>query len=118
MEFNPYESPKPSTHLRRNSRSLLLRLLAIGFWLAATLPVMAFLSIVNRPEVAQRHAQSPPLSIAIHVILFALPAIGFAMLGIACWRRSGWLGFCGIAAFMPVILVTIAAFSRMWQQAG
>lgn len=109
---NPYKSPAPNVGDERGIGTLLLRIFAIGCWLASLLPVFGFLLVVNRPELVEKRAQNPPLFLGVCVVMFVLPPLGLALLGIASWWRARWIAVLGLAAFLPIVLWTLAA--RFW----
>ena len=109
MDVNPYRSPTTSGGERSTLGIALLRVLAVACWVAALLPILGFLSVINRPEIAEKSEQHFPLFVGLNVIMFALPALGFALLGVASWRRSQSFLIAGIVAFLPIALATLAA---------
>jgi hypothetical protein len=112
MVQNPYESPAPSAKPPVRPSRLLFRILAIFFWLLSLLTVWAFLSVVSLPQNLERRTSDPALFWGLCAIMFALPAIGLVLLGIASWWRVRWLAYVGIAAFGPIILATIYGLIR------
>ena len=74
--MNPYESPAPSAGQRSGIGTVLLRVLAVGCWIASLLPVLAFLSIMNRPEIIERRVLNLPLFLAVNIAVVILPPWG------------------------------------------
>src|SRR5262245_30749651 len=109
MEDNPYASPKPEINQPPDTGRLLLRLLAVCFWLMSLLLVFGIVTSWNRPEITARSAENPVFAAAIWTVGFILPALGLAVLGLASWRRRWVLAFIGLAGFMP-LLVFISYF--------
>ncbi len=107
MDGNPYQSPAPVAS-RSSVGGLLLRLLAVGCWLAALLPVAGFLLIVNRPDNAARREANFPLYVAVCVAMFLLPSLELVMLGVASWWRVRWVAIAGAMAFAPIVLWSLA----------
>jgi hypothetical protein len=108
MDLNPYASPSPTTTLPTRLLVVWLRFVAIGFWLASLFPTLAFVLMVNRPEIVQR-ADNPLLHFPSAVIVFALPAIGFLLLGVASWWRVRALAIMGLASLIPIALIALFA---------
>jgi hypothetical protein len=109
MDLNPYQTPAPDSAQLKRSAPLWSRLVAVGCWLSSLFPVVAFLSVVNHPGLAERRAQHLLLFVVVNIVAFALPTIGLAVLGTASWRRSRRLALAGAAAFLPIFLWTMAA---------
>jgi hypothetical protein len=109
MESNPYASPKPEGNASPYLARLLLRFVAVFLWLTSLFLVLGIVSIWNRPEIAARTADNPSLAAVVWAAGMILPALGFAILGLASWRRRWGLALLGLlAGFMP--LVTFIAF--------
>src|SRR5438132_8216483 len=105
MDLNPYASPVPAERSRaRGLGRLLLRFVAICLWLASLFLVLGIVTNWNRPEITARSAQNPILAAVIWVVGFVLPAVGFALLGFASWRRRWTLALIGVASFIPLLL--------------
>jgi len=109
MASNPYESPTPDASRHSTTATVLRYLIAIGCWFASLLLPLAYLLIAGRPEIVARRDDNLLLFVAIFGTMFGLPAIGLVLLGAASWRRSKWLALAGLIAFLPIILLTLAA---------
>jgi hypothetical protein len=100
---NPYESPAPDAGQHSTLATALRYLVAIAFWLASLLPVLAYFLIASRPDIVAKRDANLPMCVAVCGTMFALPAIGLALFGAAIWRRSKWLALAGSAGFLPII---------------
>ena len=109
MAPNPYQSPRLA-ETTSDRRKLLFRLVALGCWVLALLPVVGFLSIMSRVEVTERFKENPVLAVTVTIVGFGLPALGLALLGLGSWRRSAWLALAGLLPFLAMISWFLVVF--------
>ena len=83
---------------------MLLRFVAVCLWLVSLCMIYGMVSTWNRPELAARRAENPTLATVVYVVGMALPALGFALLGFACWLRRWTIFATGSCAFLPLVL--------------
>jgi len=100
---NPYESPRSAENTSQGRRTVLFRVVAVACWILALLPVLGFLSIVGRVDVAEKFKANPVLAVTVTMVGFGLPVLGLALLGLGSWRRSGWLALAGVLPFVAII---------------
>jgi hypothetical protein len=110
MSPNPYESPRLAVNGSAGIRNLLFRGIAVVCWVFALLLLLGFLSIIGRVEVTERFEENPVLAITVTIVGIALPAMGLMLLGLASWRRSGWLALAGTIPFLAMITWFLAVF--------
>jgi hypothetical protein len=80
-----------------------LRFVAVGLWLVSFLLAYGLVSIWNRPEIAERRIEDPVLAWTVTIVGIVLPAMGFALIGIASWWRRWWVALVGVGAFLPLL---------------
>src|SRR5262245_59284896 len=103
MEQNPYESPAPAGKPPAFIARLLLRIVAVCFWLVSLFLVIGIASNWNRPEIRARTEENPRLAAMIWLMGWVAPIIGFTVLGVASWRRSWAVACVGASAFLPLV---------------
>jgi hypothetical protein len=108
MTPNPYEPPYQASIGSIQLHITLLRCAAIGLWLSALMVVSLFGLMVKYPAIVQR-ADNPLLHVPSAVVVFALPVLGFLLLGVGSWLRVAWVAVIGLSAFVPIGLLALAA---------
>jgi len=103
MEQNPYASPGPEVNPPPYTARLILQFFAVCFWLMSLFLAIGIVTNWNRPEIRARSAETPVLAAVVWTVALVLPALGFAILGIASWWRHWVLGLIGLAGFMPLL---------------
>ncbi len=111
MDANPYESPSPAAAQPNRLLVVLLRFAAIGFWMASLVPVLMFVLMVGHPENFER-ADNPLLHVPSAVVVFALPALGFLLLGVASWWRVKEFAIMGLTSFVPIAVISLIALMQ------